>query len=370
MRCAIIQVMSVYKTIHILSPGFTAPNSTAFLMPMIKFKHGLRAAGFETRIFRKYCPDIVDCDFLFIDSKMHKADWAPDQFEATLAHIAALSAKVHLIWCDQGDSTGTFLGQVLPHVHRYLKAQLLRDRKEYLKEHYASRVWGEYYHNKYSITDEEDYIRQPAADKANLKKISVSWNSGLMHYGFSGPYRQLLREKLSFNALLSFAKPFGKPEANRPLDISCRMGIPYSRASMRYQREQIRKILKDCLATDKLSRRAYLQELTRSKICVSPFGLGEITLKDFECFLSGSLLFKPDMSHMETWPNFYEAGQTYLEHDWDLQNITEKIEWALSNERERLEIASAAQMRYCEFTSSRNAEQLFVEHFSNIIQSF
>ena len=38
---------------------------------------------------------------------------------------------------------------------------------------------------------------------------------------------------------------------------------------------------------------------------VSPFGFGEITLKDFETFLSGSVLVKPNMSHMETYPNFY-----------------------------------------------------------------
>ena len=43
---------------------------------------------------------------------------------------------------------------------------------------------------------------------------------------------------------------------------------------------------------------------------MSPFGLGEITLKDFEVF-SGSLLMKPNMDHMLTWPNFY-TKDTYI----------------------------------------------------------
>ena len=41
-----------------------------------------------------------------------------------------------------------------------------------------------------------------------------------------------------------------------------------------------------------------------TKVVISAFGLGEIILKDFETFLTGGMLMKPDMSHMETWPNF------------------------------------------------------------------
>ena len=275
--------------IHILSPGFTSPNSTAFLMPLIKFRRELKQAVFDIRIFHEYTPDITDCDYLFIESKMHKADWIP-RFDETLDHLQRLSQKTKVIWCDQGDSTGTFLGQVLPVVHRYLKTQLLKDRREYMKEHYASRIWGQYYHDQYGITDEEDYIRRPAANESDIQKLEVSRNSGLMHYRLTGPYRQRLREKVSLNALLSFSRPFGKPQNQRLLEVSCRMGIPYSRATMRYQREKTHEILKDRLPTDKLNRRAHLKEMAGSKICVSPFGLGEITLKDFEVFLSGSLL--------------------------------------------------------------------------------
>ena len=126
----------------------------------------------------------------------------------------------------------------------------------------------------------------------------------------------------------------------------------------------MREILKDRLPTDKLSRKKYLDEIANSKICVSPFGLGEITLKDFECFLRGSMLLKPDMSHMDTWPNFFEKDVTYLSHSWDLDDVEEKIDWALSHEKDRIEIARAGQNRYIKHTISKVAPQLFAEHFA------
>ena len=68
-----------------------------------------------------------------------------------------------------------------------------------------------------------------------------------------------------------------------------------------------------------------MKELRQSKVVLSPFGRGEITLKDFEVFLTGGMLLKPSMEHMDTWPNFYTDGVTYQSHNCDLE---EKIHWA------------------------------------------
>ena len=137
---------------------------------------------------------------------------------------------------------------------------------------------------------------------------------------------------------------------------------------MRFQREKMRDKLQAHLPTNKLSRRAYFKEMMQSKICISPFGLGEITLNDFECFLTGSMLLKPDMSHMRTWPNFYEDGKTCMMHDWDLYTLEEKIDYALSNEKERIEIAQAGQDRFIKHTIGPDAAALFVSHFEEIFK--
>lgn len=355
--------------IHILSPGFINPNSTAFLMPLIKFKLGLQKHGFDIRIMYDLTELTIDCDYLFIDSKYFRHDWSKD-FNGTLARIENLHQKVKVIWCDQGDSTGTFLGQVLPHVHRYLKAQILKDRREYMKEHYASRIWGDYYHRQYGVIDTEEYIKQPVTNEVDIEKIDVSWNSGMMNYGLLSPYIQRLRGRLPLNVLLQFSKPLALADDTRSLDVTCRMGIPYSRETMRFQRQKMKDILKRHLPTDKLSRPAYFKELTQSKICISPYGLGEITLKDFECFLTGALLLKPNMDHMKTWPHFFEKEVTYMAHDWDLDTVEQKIEWALSHKEERLYMADQGQKRYCEYTVGQNAGALFIEHFRSIVRRF
>ncbi len=352
--------------IHVLSPGFTNPNSTAFLMPFIIFRSALKEAGYHIRIFSDYKDGIEACDYHFIDSKTHKKDWNA-RYDQTLEKLSYYNAKTKVIWCDQADSSGTFLGQVLPHIHKYLKAQLLKDRNQYLKSHYASRIYAQYYHEKYGIQDEQAYIQEPVKDQKDLSKLDISWNSGLMNYGLFGPYSQRLREHIPINALLYFAKPLRKASAERPMDITCRMGISYPRETMRFQRLKIRELLKDHLPTNKLSRRAYFKELCESKICISPFGLGEITLKDFECFLTGSLLLKPQMNHMQTWPNLYEDKVTYIAHSWDLDDVLEQIEWALNHEKERIEIAQNGQNRYLDYTLGLGASDRFVEHFKQII---
>lgn len=352
--------------IHVLSAGFTSPNGSAFLMPLIKFQQDLKNLNIDITIFYAEKPNLTDCDYLLIDSKVFKPLWSQN-FEGAIEKLASLCAKTKVIWCDQGDSTGTFLGQVVPHVHRYLKAQLLKDRSEYMREHYASRIFTEYYHKKYGVSDSQPYITQPVQNHDDLKKLDVSWNSAFMHYGVLGTYLLRLRGAIPCNAPLFFAQKIRDANTPRNIDISCRMGISYPRESVCFQRKKMRELLSAHLPTDKLSRPAYFKEMSNSKICISPFGLGEITLKDFECFLTGTLLLKPNMNHMDTWPNLFENNQTCVFHSWDLDDVEEKIEWLLSHDKERIEIAQNGQNRYLEHTIGKNAAHIFAEHFSKIV---
>lgn len=354
------------KTIHILSPGFTSPNSAAFLFPLIKFKNALNDKGFDIAIKYGIDADITQCDSLLIDSKFFKSGWGKD-FEDTLNSIAALNSKTKIIWCDQSDSTGTFLGQVLPYVNKYLKAQTLKDKTEYMNTHYASRIYTDHFHKKHGITDKDPFIDQPAQSKDGLPKIGVSWNSAFMHYGMIGPYMLRMREKIPLDAMLQFARVRARAKAPRLLDITSRMGISYDRDTICYQRKKIHNILKDQIPTKKISRSAYFKELDQSKICVSPFGLGEITLKDFECFLSGSMLLKPDMTHMDTWPNLFQNRKTCLFHSWDADDIKDKIDWALNHNEERIAIAKDGQELYESHTLGENAALLFANHFKEML---
>jgi len=131
---------------------------------------------------------------------------------------------------------------------------------------------------------------------------------------------------------------------------------------------QIRRIMKKRLGTEKLNRRAYFKELRNSKLIVSPFGLGEITLKDFEVFISGGLLFKPDMSHMETWPDLFKNGETMVAHRWDLEDFTERMDLILANYDRYLDVAREGQRRYQSTVMGKLAGEAFAQHLSSILE--
>jgi len=86
----------------------------------------------------------------------------------------------------------------------------------------------------------------------------------------------------------------------------------------------------------------YYREMESSKICISPFGYGEICWRDFEAVLSGCLLVKPNMGHVETRPNIFRANDTYVPVQWDFADLEEKCSYYLEHEQERRRIVDQA----------------------------
>jgi spore germination protein YaaH len=91
-----------------------------------------------------------------------------------------------------------------------------------------------------------------------------------------------------------------------------------------------------------VSQEEYYQEMRNSRICVSPFGFGEICWRDFETVLCGALLIKPDMSHVETAPNIFVANKTYVPVKWDFSDLESVVARVLHNEAERRRIVDNA----------------------------
>ena len=263
----------------------------------------------------------------------HKAITKNWDEKKSLETLSLLSEKTKIFWFDQADSSGTFLGQVLPYVEKYLKAQILTDKSLYKKSFYADRIYTDYYHLQSGVTDNKNYEYKAVEKDSDLEKIDISWNSSFMNHGYWGPYLSRILHYMPYRFLMHLSDVMGHPNSHRSMDLTCRMGMSYTRDSVRYQREQISKILKDRLATNKLSRKQYFQEMKDSKICASAFGYGEITLKDFESFLTGTALLKPNMDHMSTWPNLYEKDITYISHSWDLEDLVDVIETYIQDQR-------------------------------------
>ena len=82
---------------------------------------------------------------------------------------------------------------------------------------------------------------------------------------------------------------------------------------------------------DKLPFEEYIKNLMDSKISLSPFGMGEICFRDFECMHYGTIMLKPNQDLVKTIPDIYEPGKTYIDVKYDWSDLEEKIDYVLSN---------------------------------------
>jgi len=81
----------------------------------------------------------------------------------------------------------------------------------------------------------------------------------------------------------------------------------------------------------RVSPETYFKYIASSKILLAPFGYGEMAPRDLESAQLGSLLIKPDMSHIDSFPNIYIKNKTYISCKHDYSDLEEKIEYSLEN---------------------------------------
>jgi len=355
--------------VNVLTPGFTTSNGSAFLFPLIVFKNEIRNAGIDISIVKQSDKDISQCDVVAIDSKQfrHIPDDRQDEIKELITYYRSSNAKI--IWFDTTDSTGTLQADMVPVVDKYMKAQLLKNKSRYEQRIYGGRELSEYYFQTAGIVDSNEKAVNKPISKNDTTKLGISWNSGLANYSTYGPLKMGFYRRTHVRALLNYPHLPTLDASKRTNDLSARFGISYSRQTVRYQREKIRALLSSRLDTRKLNRRGYMKELQQSKVILSPFGWGEITLKDFETFLTGGMLLKPSMEHMETWPELYVDDVTYKSFDWNLSDLEKKIEYALENDEEREAIASEGRRRYLQHTSDINAPEIFVTHLTKVLST-
>lgn len=354
--------------VHILTAGFTSPNGRAFLFPLKVWGRTLADAGIDLRFYREVRGSVVDCDVLIIESKFYSSRWrdAGEQVEAELESLSRRARK--LFWFDIADSTGWDHARPLPYVTAWFKNQLLRDRSRYLRPLYgAGRIFADHLYQRGLVEDAAPEWSAPVNSPELLSKLHVGWNSGLADYSLAGPVRMALYGKMPLPGLLQFPRHATRPDTPRTIPVSCRFGLSYARASVAWQRREIARLMGNHLSTVKVGRRTYLHELSQSRLVVSPFGLGEITLKDFECFISGAALVKPAMDHLETWPDFFRPGETMLTHSWEADDLPAVISDTLADEKRRREIAHAGQSLYLRHTTGPDAAILFADRFRKLL---
>lgn len=222
------------------------------------------------------------------------------------------------------------LGDDITH---YIKKSLFRDRSLFMRSHKGDTNLTEFYGALYGLDQPRPGWTVPGAflDKLRL-----------------GP---------GFFTDPKFLQPFDSPVQtsfqDRPIDLHMRLGTKGSGWYGAMRSDAVRAghavpgIVRS--STDAISYRKYVHELKSSKTCFSPFGYGEICWRDVEAFAYGAVLIKPDMSHLETSPNIYESGVTYLPVNWDFSNLQEVVHMALGSPDLCRSIAQEAHRRISDY---------------------
>ena len=341
-------------------------SSRAFT-PILVNKRLLNEVGIDVRIHYDDKADLYDADCVIFDGRVYRRWSKGDSERGVTTLLERLNRRVErVLWFDTTDGTGTTQFQFLPYVHKYLKLQVLRDRSLYQKSYYGGRLFTEYYHTRFGVSDTHEYAAITPAPASELHKIDVAWGHPLADYGRWSPWLRRLRRRLPLPTW--YTQRFVEP-ADRTVDASFRFGARYRRETVAFQRQLVRKVADSIgIPTEKIPRPKYLKELRDCKVAVSPFGWGEPSYKDFEVIINGASLIKPDMSHMETWPDLYVAGETYLPFKWDCSDLEAVLDRALTGDRWR-DIARQTQALYGRYLFGREGREMFCNRFRDIVSA-
>jgi hypothetical protein len=331
------------------------------LAPVRHSKVGLRERGLQAKIFYQASPHCLSCDVLCLVSKAILpmfGDNSPvlQSTGPTIAFIEeARQYADKIIWFDSSDSTGVTHFELLPYVDLYLKKQLLKDRTQYQKEFYGGRIFSEFYHNTFGVEDEVAFEQFYPLCPEFENKVDLSWNIGLgdMVGSFS---RNLFQRLRADYRPPSYRIPYVAPDDPRKnIDVFLRTSTDLGRATIAFHRQEFVRRLREVKAEqdfsgyingDRLSVREFRNTMVRTRIMPSPFGWGELGVRDYEAFIYGALLLKPDMSYMETWPAIFDEGETYQPIEWGFGNLNSVLCELLSDQRKRSRIAEQGQAIY------------------------
>lgn len=271
--------------------------------------------------------------------------------------------KKIVFFCGQPEA-GTNRMDILPYVDKLFYKSIFTDRGNYQKNLYGKNLFSDFYHTNYGINDNPEYIFNENISEEDSKKPELSWNIGLGTYPrwnmrqrlgtiFARANMPYLGNRIGGKPLIKMFKPLKEISgSSKSIDVHARID-PVTCPSIAYQRVLFLDIIsklpeekRKLFLTGMTKQRKYYSELKKSKIVLSPFGWGEVCFRDFETIISGALLFKPDMSHLITFPNVYIPNETYVPLKWDGSDLLEKTEFYLNNEKERSRIAHNAYEQY------------------------
>ncbi|MCU0389448.1 MAG: glycosyltransferase [Chitinophagaceae bacterium] len=317
--------------------------------------------SFDPRRFQGYDTVIIhDRYFRAINgfSKVNeKVVFSKQQFIDFMGTLKQQGQKVILY--DGFDPVGCLFFEFIPFVDKLVKKQIYKDLHKYAENNKSLSVRPYADNPDYFMHD--DYVPCP---QEHLHKIGLAWNIGLTDLRRGEGWRGVLNNYFFEDYA---EKPI--PYEQKTLVTSFR-GTGTGKKTKSSQRNRLIEILKQMnkpgiVTGNPIKFKDYIKELGNCKALVSPFGGGELCYRDFEIFAQQSLLIKPDVSHLLTYPDCFTENETYVPVQWDLSDLEEKLEAVLKNPDDHREIALKG---YHTFLAEYNNGERFVEHFMKMVQ--
>ncbi len=267
---------------------------------------------------------------------------------------ATSALRIPLVYFDGDDDPSLQWPQLVESVDLYVKKHVYADAQEYLKPRIG----------KTNLTDHAarhfgwDFSRDinpgfPGLPQASIAKLHLGWNIGLDDK----------IEELGRNPLVRSTAP-------KDVDIGTRAPAAADAWISPMRRMAVEKIealggrFRVLAPTDRVSQEKYYEEMLRTRICVSPFGFGELCWRDFEAILCGCLLVKPDMSHLRTMPDIFLPDDCFVPVKWDYSDLEEVCARYLADEDLRRKVAGNALRKLNEAL----AAPFFVERFAELLK--
>lgn len=255
-------------------------------------------------------------------------------FDLTAEDLATLTTKIKNTWpnakiayFDWFAPTDLRYAEVLDsQISAYVKKQALRDKSQYQQPTLGDTNLTDYYTRRFLLGLPETRFVLP---EGFLDKLILS-----PHFAFSD------------HMLPYFLGEFPHKD-NRTIDLHARIAVKGTEWYSKMRHEALDKVTNredqlKVVCRGRVSRDEYFNELFNAKLCFSPFGYGEVCWRDFEAMLTGSLLLKPDMSHLDCYPEMFIPNETYVSLAWDLSDFDEKVDYYLNHPEERNRITRNA----------------------------
>jgi len=354
------------------------------IFPLILNRKNLFAKGYKINFYRKLNNKLLDSDILILLSKpiialLNEKEIIFQNNGPSLRFLQNTKPRVdRLIWMDTSDSTSVTHFEVLPYVDLYLKKQLFRDKSNYQTTFYGGRIFTDFYHKQFGINDSKLFAQYFSLPPNQYSKVDLSWNIGLgnMFNAFDNNLQRIIQRRF-FNIIKpDYNIKVVVPNLKKEIDVLLKTSTNLSRETVAFHRKELvnrlkvivkSKNLQSVIQGKRLPDKEFKRVMMQTKIFPSPFGWGEIGVRDYEAFIYGGVLLKPTMKHMITWPNVFIENETYIPIEWDYNNLEEKIQILIEDSQFRVKIARQGQKKYLDSISEKGMST-FCDWFINQIE--